>query len=178
MMLMNRISVKSRMLTLVFLPLLVLCALSGIEIRSQMMKLNTLNTLNHTLQFNHTLAGYITTMHQQRLNILYGLDNGTEYETSKKSLGQLAVQSEKQETQSLSDTLSELQQVNTEITQFSSNTIEEWSSWITDVVQQTYQLKMQIRSMQHQISLTKKRQSLPNFNGLIIGQLKRIGTFT
>ncbi|OCH21240.1 ATP-binding protein [Aliivibrio logei] len=141
MMLMNRISVKSRMLTLVFLPLLVLCALSGIEIRSQMMKLNTLNTLNHTLQFNHTLAGYITTMHQQRLNILYGLDNGTEYETSKKSLGQLAVQSEKQETQFLSDTLSELQQANTEITQFSSNTIEEWSSWITDVVQQTYQLK-------------------------------------
>lgn len=139
--LMNRFSVKSRLLTLVFLPLLILCGLSAKEIQTQLYYLQTINSLNQQLAFNKTLSSYIAAMHNLRLNALYSNNNDVEKSSSKITLNLLLSQVNKEDKPELYNSINTLIEVNSEINAFSANDIEEWSLWVSDVLNEVYVLE-------------------------------------
>lgn len=139
--LMNQFSVKSRLLTLVILPLIILCGLSVKEIKTQQLNLNTLNALNDRLLLNETISSYVTAMHNLRLNALYSNNNDVEKSSSKITLNLLLSQIDKVNKPDLYNAVNELIEVNAEINNFTSIDIEEWSNWISDVLNRVYQLE-------------------------------------
>ena len=139
--LMNQFSVKSRLLTLIFLPLLLLCGLSAKEIRTQWSYLRTINSLNEQLIFNKTLSNYIAAMHNLRLNALYSHNNEVEKSSSKITLDLLLSQVNKEDKPELYNSINELIEVNSEINTFSAKDIEEWSVWVSDVLNKVYVLE-------------------------------------
>ena len=139
--LMNQFSVKSRLLTLVILPLIILCGLSVKEIKTQQLNLNTLNALNDRLLLNETISSYVTAMHNLRLNALYSNNNDVEKSSSKITLNLFLSQIDKVNKPDLYNAVNELIEVNAEINNFTSIDIEEWSNWISDVLNRVYQLE-------------------------------------
>ncbi|MDD9194434.1 ATP-binding protein [Aliivibrio sp. S3MY1] len=139
--LMNQFSVKSRLLTLVILPLIILCGLSVKEINTQRLNLNTLNTLNERLLLNETISSYVTAMHNLRLNALYSNNNDVEKSSSKITLNLLLSQIDRVNKPDLYNAVNELIEVNAEINNFTSIDIEEWSNWISDVLNRVYLLE-------------------------------------
>lgn len=141
MLLMNQFSVKSRLLALVILPLVILCGLSVKEIKTQQLYLNTLNSLNDRLFLNETISSYIIAMHNLRLNALYSNNNDVETSSSKIILDTLLSQVDKVNKPNLHRAINELIEVNSEINTFSATDIEEWSSWVSDVLNRVYLLE-------------------------------------
>ncbi|GLR73520.1 ATP-binding protein [Aliivibrio sifiae] len=139
--LMNRFSLKSRLLTLVILPLIILFSLSTKEIKVQLQNLTALDAINERLLFNEALSAYITAMHNLRLNSLYENNNDIEKSSSKIALKLLQANINENNNPELGRSVSELIEINAEIGTFSSSNIEEWSSWVSDVLNRIYSLE-------------------------------------
>lgn len=156
--LINQFSVKSRLLTLVILPLIILCGLSGKEIHKQVSNLYILNALNERLLFNETVSSYITAMHNLRLNALYTNNDDVEKSSSKITLNLLLSQIDKAAKPDLHDAINELIEVNSEINTFSSVDIEEWSNWISDVLGKVYLLENKQTLLTSSDTINQKQQ--------------------
>lgn len=139
--LMNRFSIKLRLLTLIILPLIVLFCLSAKEIRTQFHNLSTLSAINERLLFNETLSSYATAMHNLRLNSLYENNNDVEKSSSKIALEQLRSHIKKNDPPELDTALNELIKINSKISNFSTDDIEEWSTSVSDVLNTIYTLE-------------------------------------
>ncbi|MUK38723.1 response regulator [Aliivibrio fischeri] len=75
--LLNRFSIKSRVLTITFIPLLILCLFLSKEIHHQIKNINTLNMLKKNLELNRLLFSYTNSMHFERENLLLSENNST-----------------------------------------------------------------------------------------------------
>ncbi|MDD9179352.1 MULTISPECIES: ATP-binding protein [Aliivibrio] len=141
--LMNQFSVKSRLLTLVVFPMVILCVLSGREIQTQLLKLNTLHSLNDRLLLNETISNYITAMHNLRLNALFSNDNDVDKSSSKITLTFLRSQVDEATKPSLYNAVNDLIATNAEINNFSAIDIEEWSHRVSGILNKVYELENQ-----------------------------------
>ena len=167
MLLMNQFSVKSRLLTLVILPLVILCVLSVKEIKTQKLHLNTLNSLNERLLLNETISTYIIAMHNLRLNALYSNNNDVEKSSSKIILDTLLSQINHAEKPKLHAAINELIEVNSEINTFSDLDIEEWSSWIEDVLSRAYLLENKRELLTPFTTINQKQKIISQLQWLI-----------
>ncbi|WP_375319935.1 ATP-binding protein [Aliivibrio logei] len=157
--LMNRFSLKSRLLTLVIIPLIILFSFSTEEIKRQQENLTTLDSINERLLFNDALSTYITAMHNLRLNSLYENNNDIEKSSSKIALELLQTNIHEDSNSELHSSLSELIKINAKISNFSSNDIEKWSHSISDILNTIYSLEY-VENFQTQFKNINQKQNL------------------
>ncbi|MCG7497335.1 ATP-binding protein [Vibrio sp. Of7-15] len=138
--LLNRTSIKTRILLLVLLPLSFVGVFSGVEINKLIKNIDSLNVLNSRISLLEEISTFSALSHHAKVNKL-SVANG-EFDTGQlstslnKTKGFLSFSFSGEELEEISSLRGELVEANEEFGILEVDELSDWSEWITDIIKQ------------------------------------------
>lgn len=139
--LLNRVSIKTRILLLVSLPLIFVSVFSVVEIDKLTKKIDTLNKLNSRISFLEEISTFSSLSHHEKINKLYDVEDHSDSYNLKISLEKikelLSFSFYNEELEQMSQSVDELLEASEELSILDVDDLSDWSEWMTDIIKQT-----------------------------------------
>ena len=141
--LLNRVSIKTRLLFLVVLPLTFSIVFAGIEINELYRQVQYLNSLSARVQLLDTMSNYATSIHNLRTSRLELKDEPKAQKQAIESASQFSIFISAAfgsvDSPEIASVSSEMQEVVRDYKNVGKDEINDWSDWASDLVEQSLQ---------------------------------------
>lgn len=139
--LLNRTSIKTRILLLVLLPLSFVGVFSGVEINKLIKNIDSLNVLNSRISLLEEISTFSSLSHHAKINKLNAIEEHSDADNLNLSLektkGLLGLSFSGEELEEVSSLMDELVEANEELSILEADELSDWSEWMTDIIKQT-----------------------------------------
>ena len=142
--LLNRVSIKARLLFLVVLPLTFSFIFIGLEVNKRYLQMQVLNGMSARVKLLDTISNFATSIHELRISRLRLVDNPEAQKKTIEIVSQFtsaipfAFRSE--ERNDITSVSREMQEALRDYDNIGEEDITDWSDWASDLVEQSLQL--------------------------------------